>query len=225
MGVQRRALIIGASRGIGLGLSHELQGKGWDVTGTRRITAGADDYPLIKWLTLDINNVAQSTTFSQLLPKGYFDIMVINAGVYGPEGQSAITVTQDEFIELFVTNTLSPIRIAEMVLPCLKAEKGILAFTSSRLASLNENKQAELPLYSASKSALNMLTRSLLPKTEELGLTLLSLHPGWVQTELGGKQAPLSVKESTQGLATVLENYQGIGGHHFLDYTGKTISW
>ncbi|MGG4733608.1 SDR family oxidoreductase [Leclercia adecarboxylata] len=225
MSKQRQALIIGASRGIGLGLSKELQQRGWAISATRRQLAGAEESPEIKWLTLDINNSQQSTTFGQMLPPEQFDVIVINAGVYGPEHQSVSSATQDELLSLFMTNTFSPVRIAHAVLPALKANTGILAFTSSKLASLNENPQADMPLYSASKSALNMLTRTLLPETESRGLTLLSLHPGWVQTELGGAAAPLTVQESVQGLAKVLENYKGKGGHHFVDYSMQNLTW
>lgn len=225
MSKQLQALIIGASRGIGLGLSKELQQRGWAVSATRRLLAGAEESPEIKWLTLDINNLQQSTTFGQMLPLEQFDVIVVNAGVYGPDHQSVSSTTQDELLSLFMTNTFSPIRIANAVLPSLKANTGVLAFTSSKLASLNENPHADMPLYSASKSALNMLTRTLLPATESRGLTLLSLHPGWVQTELGGAAAPLTVQESVQGLANVLGNYQGKGGHHFVDYSMQNLSW
>lgn len=225
MSKQLQALIIGGSRGIGLGLSQELYRRGWAVSATRRLLAGAEVYPEIKWLTLDINNHQQVTTFGQMLAPDQFDVIVINAGIYGPEHQSVNSATQEELLSLFMTNAFSPIRMANAVLHALKTDSGILAFTSSKLASLNENPQADMPLYSASKSALNMLTRTLAPATESRGLTLLSLHPGWVQTELGGDAAPLTVTESVQGLANVLENYRGQGGHHFVDYSMQTLRW
>ncbi|MBS0849009.1 SDR family oxidoreductase [Citrobacter sp. JGM124] len=225
MSQPRNALIIGASRGIGLGLSKRLQQQGWAVSATRRGLAGAEESPEIKWVTLDINNTQQSITFGQMLPPEQFDVIVVNAGVYGPEHQSVNTATVDELLSLFMTNTFSPIRIAEATLHALKANTGILAFTSSKLASLNENPQADMPLYSASKSALNMLTRALLPGMESRGQTLLSLHPGWVQTDLGGTSAPLTVADSVQGLVKVLESYKGKGGHHFVDYNMQGLSW
>ena len=225
MSKQHQALIIGASRGIGLGLSQELHHRGWAVSATRRQSVGAEVYSAFTWLTLDINDVQQSTAFAQLLQPGQYDVILINAGVQGPAHQSASSATPEELLSLFMTNTFSPVRLANLVLDAVKPGTGILAFTSSILASLNENTQADLPLYSASKSALNMLTRALLPETDSRGLTLLSLHPGWVQTDLGGAQAPLTVAESVKGLANVLESYQGKGGHHFVDYTSTPLTW
>lgn len=225
MSKQHQALIIGASRGIGLGLSQELHHRGWAVSATRRRSVGAEVYSAFTWLTLDINDVQQSTAFAQLLQPGQYDVILINAGVQGPEHQSASSATPEELLSLFMTNTFSPVRLANLVLDAVKPGSGILAFTSSILASLNENTQADMPLYSASKSALNMLTRALLPETDSRGLTLLSLHPGWVQTDMGGAQAPLTVAESVKGLANVLEGYQGKGGHHFVDYTSTPLTW
>jgi len=135
---QYRALIIGASRGIGLGLSLELQSRGWEVTATRRTPVGFDEDSSIKWLTLDINNFEQGKAFGEHLPGGYFDAIVINAGISGPEHQSVSDASTEQLMSLFMTNTFSPIRIAEAVLPSLKTQQGILAFTSSRLASLNK---------------------------------------------------------------------------------------
>lgn len=178
--IKQQALIIGASRGIGLGLSQELERQGWAVSATRRQITGSEDYPEIKWSILDINNHQQNVEFGKLLPKHQFDIIVINAGVYGPTHQSAGTASTEELVSLFMTNTFSPIQMANCILDSLKPDTGVLAFTSSAMASLNENPEADMPLYSASKSALNMLTRSLRPVTEARGLTLMSLHPGWV---------------------------------------------
>lgn len=222
---QHNALVIGASRGIGLGLCLELQARGWNVTATRRTTTQQDDQPAINWHTLDINNTEQVATFSQLFPVNHFSAVIVNAGVSGPLEQSVSSTTTEELMQLFMTNTFSPIRVAQAILPSVKVNTGILAFTSSALASLNENTHADMPLYSASKAALNILTRALLPEAQKHNITLLSLHPGWVQTDMGGSAAPVTVKESTHGLVNQVEAYQGLGGHTFVDYQGNKLMW
>lgn len=220
----KKALIIGASRGIGLGLGLALQQRGWQIDATRRRPESGQTTSF-NWLTLDINHEEQCQAFAAQLPAENYDAIVINAGVYGPAEQAVNQASNEQLLALFLTNTFSPVRLGERLIPALKKNTGVLAFMSSQLASLNENSSAELPLYSASKAALNVLTRALLPAAQANALTVLSLHPGWVQTDLGGEHAPLSVEQSATGLANVLEQSLSRGGHHFIDYAGNHLSW
>ncbi|MGM3161592.1 SDR family oxidoreductase [Dickeya undicola] len=220
----QRALIIGASRGLGLGIATALHQQGWAVTATRRTPSATTDNLPVHWLMLDINDASQRTAFCQTLAQARFDLVLINAGVYGPAQQELTALDPEQLIPLFLTNTLAPIALASALLPHL-AEHATLAFMTSRLGSLTENPHAELPFYSASKAALNMLTRGLSDAVSGRQVTLLSLHPGWVQTDLGGSRAPLTVESSVDGLLQQIARYQGKGGHHFVDYAGNQLSW
>lgn len=224
MGSGQRALIIGASRGLGLGIATALHQQGWAVTATRRSPSAATDNLPVRWLALDINDAAQRSAFCQTLAPDSFDLVLINAGVYGPERQDLTAVDPEQLIPLFLTNTLAPIALASALLPHL-APHATLAFMTSRLGSLTENAGAELPFYAASKAALNMLTRGLSDAVSGRQITLLSLHPGWVQTDLGGGGAPLTVETSVSGLLQQITHYQGKGGHHFVDYAGNLLAW
>ncbi len=219
----KTALIIGASRGLGLGLARELLGRGWHVTATVRgvtKTTGLEDfYEQVTMDVVDINDPATVTPFVTRTLDRTYDVIFINAGIGGPD---LATATQDEIAHLFVTNAVSPIRLAEKLLPALKPD-GTLAFMSSRLGSV-ELAAGSMPLYSASKAALNSLTRALAAGLDKK-ITVLTLHPGWVRTDLGGAGAPLDVATSTRGLADVLEAKLGSGAREFLDYTGKTLPW
>ncbi|QGU88494.1 SDR family oxidoreductase [Erwinia sorbitola] len=219
-----QALIIGASRGIGLGLANILAERGWQVTATMRkqIPSAASG---IRWLTLDINMPDERKALKEQLAGQQFDVIFINAGVYGPGHQKLSASSDDELMALFMTNTFSPLRCAEELLPNVKPQTGIVALMSSQLASLNENSDATYPLYAASKGALNMLARGLSAQTNAQGQTLLCVHPGWVQTDMGGKDAPLTVAQSASGIADQLAAWRGKGGHHFVGYDGELLAW
>ncbi|WP_226051423.1 SDR family oxidoreductase [Dickeya chrysanthemi] len=220
----QRALIIGASRGLRLGMATALHQQDWKVTATRRAPSAATDSLPIRWLALDINDAAQRAALGQSLAQERFDLVLINAGVYGPEQQDPTAIDPEQLMPLFITNTLAPIALASALRPCL-AQHATLAFMTSRLGSLTENPHAELPFYAASKAALNMLTRSLSDAVSDRQITLLSLHPGWVQTDLGGGNAPLTVETSVSGLLQQIARYQGKGGHYFVDYAGNRLAW
>jgi len=220
----KHALIIGASRGIGLGLANTLAERGWQVSATTRNSI-PECHAAINWLTLDINDAAQLSSVKQTLGDSQFEVIFINAGVFGPDHQNLLQISDEALFSLFVTNTFSPLRCAAELLPLLAPDSGILALMSSQLASLNENPSATYPLYSASKGALNMLSRELSKSTEQQGQTLLCVHPGWVQTDMGGAEATLTISESVNGIADQLDSWRGKGGHHFIDYAGKQLAW
>lgn len=219
-----QALIIGASRGIGLGLANTLAERGWQVTATTRGETPQAE-PSIHWMTLDINLAPQRDALATQLAGSQFDVIFINAGVYGPDHQQLARTRDDELMALFMTNTFSPVRCAERLLPLVKPDSGIMALMTSQLASLNENPDATYPLYSASKGALNMLVRGLASQADAAKQTLLCVHPGWVQTDMGGASAPLTVAQSAGGIADQLVLWRGKGGHHYINYAGKELAW
>lgn len=218
----KQALVIGASRGIGLGLANTLAQRGWQVTATTRTHAPVSD-SAISWLNVDINETSQRETLRQALDEKTFDLIFINAGIFGPDDQDILRASDEALFSLFMTNAVSPVRCAIELKPQLNPN-GVLALMTSQLASLNENASATHPLYSASKAALNMLSR---PVAASLGAaqTLLAVHPGWVQTDMGGENATLTIEESTAGIVDQLEQWQGKGGHHYVDYAGNELKW
>lgn len=224
---RRQALIIGASRGLGLGLTKEYLRRGWDVVATVRsaiLGAGLEHYyDQLTLDTLDINNLHMMNEFIARLHGRVFDVIILNAGISGPQGRDAGLIAPEDVNHLIMTNAIAPVRLAERMVEHLRPETGGLAFMSSVLGSLEINTNDGSPFYAASKAMLNRLTRSFAADHEYL--TITNLHPGWVRTEMGGENAPLDVETSVKGMVDVLEARAGKGGHEFLDYRGKIIPW
>ncbi|MDF3932454.1 SDR family oxidoreductase [Pseudomonas citronellolis] len=227
MSTAKSALVVGASRGLGLGLVNQLLARGWEVTATVRDVANAgvlDSLPVrVEALVLD--DPASQDRLAEALAGQRYDLVYINAGVYGPPHQAALDASLAEVGELFMVNAVAPLRLAERLLPRLDAQAGVLAFMTSELGSVAGNRDGGMALYRASKAALNSLTRSFVAGLGDSRLTVLNLHPGWVRTDMGGDAAPLDVETSAAGLIDQVEAYAGRGGQHYLDYQGTTIDW
>lgn len=214
------ALIIGASRGLGLGLVRELAGRGYSVTGTVRSEAdrAAVTEAGGRAAIADVTDAASIAALASPL-----DLLFINAGVSGPAHDDAAQATAADLGALFQTNVTGPVAAARALLPQL-APGGVIAFMSSRMGSVADNTRGDKELYRASKAALNSLIRSMAAKLDPAP-TILTLHPGWVRTDMGGPAAPLDVATSVHGLIDVIEARRGLPGVAFLDYTGAELPW
>jgi NAD(P)-dependent dehydrogenase (short-subunit alcohol dehydrogenase family) len=223
----RRALIIGASRGIGLGLAEELAERGWHVYASQRQPsdhlARAVEDAEIEVVTADVTDPATLEALAGQIEPGSLDVVLVNAGIIGGENQSAATATAEEVSEIMMTNAVGPAHAAKLMLPLLR-DGGTLAFTTSRMGSIAES-SGGYDLYRMSKAAQNILARGIFERdAKPRGIAVLSLHPGWVQTDMGGPAAHLTVDESVAGLADVLEAEQP-RAHRFLAYDGSDIPW
>jgi NAD(P)-dependent dehydrogenase (short-subunit alcohol dehydrogenase family) len=226
------ALIVGANRGIGLGVVREFLGKGWDVVATARAPDTAADLQAVaarnpgrvEIRALDMADGAGIDGFAASLAGRTFDAVLVNAGVAGPAHRSANAATVEETGELMFVNAIGPIRLGRLLLKNLRSGTGVLGYTSSVMGSVALNAGGH-ELYRASKAALNSLSRGLFAEMRGRNLTLLTLHPGWVRTDMGGSGAPVRVEESARGLVEVMTGAAGSRKHAFLDYQGKDIAW
>ncbi|NMG46377.1 SDR family oxidoreductase [Aromatoleum toluvorans] len=222
----RTALIIGASRGLGLGLVRHFHQRDWQVVATCRDDRGAAALAAIDGVRVervDICDRASREALAGRLDGNAFDLVFVNAGISGPEHRDVAPATLEEAGTLFMTNAIAPLQMAEQLLPRLKPD-GVLGFMSSIMGSA-ALAQPQHRLYGASKAALNHLVCSLAAGLGESGPTVLCLHPGWVQTDMGGTAAPLDIETSTRGVCRVLESASGKGGVHFLDFQGQALPW
>ena len=224
----KNALIIGASRGLGLGLVQRLKEDGWAVTATVRDKNRAEALhavPDVHIEQLDMDDAGSVNALHERLQDQVFDLLFVNAGVKGPDNQTPGAATAHEVAQLFWTNSVAPISLAQCFTENLHPDTGVLAFMSSGLGSITSPDAPELALYKASKAALNSLTNTFVSQLGDRKLTVLSLHPGWVKTDMGGEGADIDVATSTRGLIDQVDAYAGKGGHFFLNYKGETLPW
>jgi len=227
----KTVLIIGASRGLGYALAAEYLARGWQVTATVR-GAGRTGLPdlaapsagRLVLETVDITVPEQVAALHERLAKTTFDLLFVNAGVTNGPGETVADVPTDTFVHLMVTNALSPMRVVE-TLQDLVAPDGTIAVMSSGQGSVANNTKGGFEVYRASKSALNQLMRSFAARHAGDPHTLLLIAPGWVQTDLGGPAAPLTIDQSIPSVVDTIEAQAGQGGLQYLDYRGQTVSW
>ncbi|VXC98655.1 Short-chain dehydrogenase [Pseudomonas sp. 8Z] len=227
MTASRSILIIGASRGLGLGLASEFTAQGWAVTATVR--RAAQQAPLqelgVRVEELEMTAPASLEQLSNRLDGQRFDVIFVNAGVAGPDHHSNAQATAEEMGHLFLTNAVAPLRVAERLLPNLAAEHGLIVFMSSILGSIETGAGMGMPLYGASKAALNHLVQSFVRGQDNPKLGVLLMHPGWVRTDMGGANAPLDIDSSCKGMVEQVSAAVGQTGLRYLDYQGNPLPW
>ena len=229
---EKTVLIVGASRGIGLGLVKEFADDGATVVATVRDKAKASDLAKladgaggkVKIETVDTADAKSAAELRDRLAGETFDVVIVNAGVGGPSANPR-TVTDEDFNQLFLTNALGPVRLAELLVKQVKPQTGVIAMVTSRLGSVEGAKAGGTELYRASKAALNSFTRSFAARHKDKGIAVLSLHPGWVKTDMGGAGADIDVETSAKGLVHTIERAEKDRRDGFFDYKGETIPW
>jgi NAD(P)-dependent dehydrogenase (short-subunit alcohol dehydrogenase family) len=224
-------LIIGASRGLGYALAAEYLARGWQVTATVRGTGRTALHDVAESSAgqlvveiVDITFPEQVAALHERLAQQTFDLLFVNAGVTNGPEETVADVATDTFVRLMVTNALSPMRVVE-TLQDLVPPNGTIAVMSSGQGSVANNDTGGFEIYRASKSALNQLMRSYAARHVGDPRTLLLMAPGWVQTDLGGPGARLTIGQSIPGVVDTIEAQAGQGGLQYLDYQGNTVPW
>ncbi|MDR0208569.1 MAG: SDR family oxidoreductase [Pseudomonas putida] len=228
MSTSKTALIIGASRGLGLGLVQRLNEDGWNIIATVRDPQKADALravPSVRIETLEMNDTAQLDALRERLQGEVLDLLFINAGVMGPLPQDLETVGTDALGALFMTNAVAPIRVARRLAGQVREGTGVLAFMSSILGSVTIPDGGEICLYKASKAALNSMINSFVVELQRPDLCVLAMHPGWVKTEMGGENAEIDVLTSTRGMLEQVKAQSGNAGLRFINYKGEALIW
>ena len=228
MSANKTALIIGASRGLGLGLAKRLSDLGWSVTATVRDQHKAEELHAISGVqiqTLDLDEQSSLEVLTHNLKGQVYDVLFVNAGIMGPLHANPADATAGELGQLFLTNAVAPIRLAKRFVAQIRPETGVIAFMSSGLGSITAPDAPEMALYKASKAALNSMASTFTGQLDDKKTTVLSMHPGWVRTAMGGEGADIDVETSARGMVEQLERFAGEGGHHFVNYKGETLPW
>ena len=206
------ALITGAGRGLGKELAHQYAADGWEVIGTTRAE-------------LEMTNRRQIRDFSSRLKDKPIDLLFCNAGILGKRGMKPGSFDFDSWEEVLRVNLLGPAALADALLDNVAAsERRIIAMMSSRLGSISESTGMTLP-YATSKAALNMLVKGLAAPLASRGIIVVALSPGWVRTDMGGAQAPLTPEVSVRNLRKVISSLKDSDSGKFLSHDGTEIPW
>ena len=226
-GTVMTVLVTGANRGIGLEMVKQLQSRGMDVIGTARKPGEAAELKATgaRVEQLHVTDADSLAALARRLDGFKIDMLINNAGI---GGHTAASFAETDFTQLdktFAVNTLGPMRVTQALLPHLRrGEQKTVIQISSRMGSIEGNEGGYYG-YRASKTALNMMNSSLALELGEQGFTCVVVHPGGVQTDMGGAGADITPEVSVQGL---LDVFAGLGpgdNGKFYDYQGKKIPW
>jgi NAD(P)-dependent dehydrogenase (short-subunit alcohol dehydrogenase family) len=214
-------LITGANRGLGLEFARQYAADGWDVVATARETSPELDSLGVRVESLDMRNLDAVASFGERLDS--LDLLIANAGTYGPKAPES-GKDGEEWLETFAVNTVAPYLLAQSVLPLVSAADGKLIAITSRMGSIEDNGSGGYVAYRSSKTALNSAWSTLAIDTGGKVICAL-LHPGWVQTRMGGSSAPLSPEESVDKMRTLICDLGPDETGGFFSYDGSHIPW
>lgn len=218
-------LIIGASRGLGLEFVRQYRTSGARVTATARDEAALARLHGLgaRGLQLDVAQAASVSGLAWQIDGERFDVVVLNAGVFGTRTEGLQTPTEAEFDLVMRTNVLGPMRLLPQVAEALAPDARV-AVLSSLMGSIAQRSNASAWLYRSSKTAVNSVMKD--AATALAGkATVISLHPGWVRTDMGGAEADIDVSTSVAGMRTVLASVKPVETGGFFNYDGQRLAW
>ncbi|OJT23981.1 SDR family oxidoreductase [Archangium sp. Cb G35] len=229
-----RYAITGASRGLGLEFVRQLLNRGDTIeAGVRSPSEARQLQELVRGAegrlrlhALDISDPKSVDAFAATVGQGEaLDVLINNAGVYGKDG--ALTeLDYESMASTFAVNTLGPLRLTAALLPALRrgSARRIIHITS-QMGSIGDNGMGGSYGYRISKAAMNMAMRNMHVDLHGEGFVTISLHPGWVQTDMGGPNAPLLPEASVRGMINVIDRLKAEDGGRFFSYEGQELPW
>jgi NAD(P)-dependent dehydrogenase (short-subunit alcohol dehydrogenase family) len=228
-----RYVITGANRGLGLEFVRQLLSRGDSIDAGVRSPGDARHLQEIAGTAggrfrvhaLDISEPKSVETFAAAVGHEPLDVLINNAGVYGKQGPLT-GLDYESMADTFAINTLGPLRLTAALLPALRRGSARrVVHISSLMGSIAENSGGGSYGYRISKAALNMAMRNMHLELRGEGFITIAMHPGWVQTDMGGAQAPLRPEESVRGMINVIDGLKAEDGGRFLSYEGQEIPW
>lgn len=230
--MSKKIVITGGNRGIGLALVENFLRQGEHVISSARkrdeakaLKALSDEFPdHLNILELEVANPDSLKAFSEEVSKlGQIDILLNNAGIMQNDSPSVSELSLAEIEKHLQVNLLGPIRVTKRLWPLLNPKQAVVAQMTSQMGSIADNSSGGFYGYRISKAALNMFHKSLSFESESV--ICLTLHPGWVQTDMGGPNAKITTEESAEGLAQILSSATSKQNGKFLNYRGEELPW
>jgi NAD(P)-dependent dehydrogenase (short-subunit alcohol dehydrogenase family) len=225
-------LITGANRGIGLEHCRRFLDQGAKVYAACRapgaeLLALAQAHPdRLITVAYDAGEASSAKALKAAIGDTAIDILFLNAGVYGGDNQRLGAIDPHAFMDTIKINTLAPLLAVDALTENVaQSGRKLIALQSSLMGSIADNGSGGYHAYRASKSALNMLAKGLSVDLAGKGVTVITLHPGWVRTRMGGPNAPVSVEDCVDGQQKILASVTTSQSGSFFDFSGKTLSW
>ncbi len=231
----KTVLVTGSNRGLGLEWTRQYASAGWRVIATCRHPAEAHalqelaaHHANVTLQRLDVTSSAEITALAQLYQGQPLDLLINNAGVFFEKfnADHLGAIHYDDWEETFRVNVLGAVRMIETFRPHLVLGRAPLVVTiTSHMGSITEISQPGSYAYRSSKAALNAAMKGLSLELHRDGIGILLLHPGWVQTPMGGPGALLSVEQSVSGMRKCIESFTLDSSGSFYRYNGSVIPW
>jgi NAD(P)-dependent dehydrogenase (short-subunit alcohol dehydrogenase family) len=226
-------LITGSNRGIGLELAHQYATQGWRVLACCRhpdqataLNRLGDKFPNITLHTLDVTRKDQVQKLAADLHDCPIDILFNNAGIYGPDDAAFGNTDEARWLECLRTNVIAPMKMMEAFMTHVAASKHkLIAAMSSKMGSMADNGSGGSYIYRSSKAALNAVMKSAAIDLAPRRVKVAILHPGWVQTDMGGPGAEISAAESVGRMREILGTITPENSGTFFDIDGTAIPW
>lgn len=231
-----RLMITGSSRGLGLGLTRHWLEAGHRVVALAREPESSEGLRelasrhsgALLWRACDVADAGSIDAARAAVESGCesIDLLLNNAGIYGPRGDRLETLDMEEVRRVFEVNTLGALRVTRAFLPLLRrGRRPRVVLMSSLMGSIADNGSGGSWAYRLSKAALNMAGRNLAHELSPQGILTAVLHPGWVRTDMGGAGAPLGLEEAVVDLAATMEKIGPEQDGTFLDRRGAPLPW
>jgi NAD(P)-dependent dehydrogenase (short-subunit alcohol dehydrogenase family) len=227
-------LITGANRGLGLEFARQYATDGWQVYACCRTPGEAHDLQALARSAnvslsihhMDVDDHATIEAVAEALAGEEIDLLINNAGVSGNRSAGLGSMDYDSFTETLGTNVSGPLKVTEAFAEHVAASYlKVVVMISSRMGSVADTTSGGSLIYRTSKAALNMVMKCLAIEMKSSGTTLVSVHPGWVRTDMGGDGATLSVSESVTALRTLFYQLRIGDTGKFYDYDGQELPW
>jgi NAD(P)-dependent dehydrogenase (short-subunit alcohol dehydrogenase family) len=227
-------LVTGANRGLGLEFVRQYAADGWRVFACCRDPQAASELRdlagpaggRVSLHRLDVADRSQIDALARELKDEPLDVLLNNAGVYGPDKVALGRIDYAAWEHVLAVNTLAPLKMAECFVDNVaRSGRKILASVSSTMGSIARNAEGRHYYYRSSKAALNMAVKSLAIELKPRGIIAVVLCPGWVRTDMGGPNAPLAPEQSIAGLRRVLAGLGPNDSGKFLSYDGSEVPW
>ena len=232
----KAVVVTGAGAGIGRAIAIRMAKEGYavavvDVDADRadrvaqeiRMESGSAEA-----ITCDVGDKAQVFHMVEKAAQvvGEIDLLINNAGIYGGERQSFGDIDYAQWARVLEVNTLGPYRVSTALANQVgNSEQRLMVNVSSAMGSIERYTTGGHYIYRSSKAALNMVTVNLAHDLRSRGITVLSVHPGWVRTDMGGSSADISTQTSAAGLRQLISNATIEDSGRFFSWDGSALPW